>query len=62
MASLDATALENLHGNLLRSEACKELKVRALYNFLQTKGINTTEGQVRYWIQKNIGYHLVQLR
>ena len=52
MASLDATALENLHGNLLRSEACKDLKMRALYNFLQAKGINTTEGQVRYWIQK----------
>ena len=49
---MDATALENHFGDLLRSDECKDLKMRALYKFLEARSIKTTEGQVRYWIQK----------
>ena len=54
MAALNADRLEALHGPLLRSAACRDLKMRALFEFLteETKPpINITEGQVGYWIQ-----------
>ena len=57
MAKLNADELESRHGPLLRSESCRCMKQRELFNFLTSTKyrVNVTEQTVRYWINKYRG-------